>query len=158
MFSLYDMRKIRIIRAAAAAHAAQPTPETKEALTAAEKLCYDRAGVCPDGTIAYAVMEEYQTNVDAPNSPTWGAKPTGEWRKFAEYGDPASPSEPSGPRTVERPPMPHGPDALQWGPDSPCGYCAYAPERTSSPCGYRSPTDTEERVAKRPRAAGTGWD
>ena len=138
MVALYDMRKIRALRAASAAHAKAPTPETLAALTAAEQKSFGHAGVCHDGTIAYAVMEEYQTNLGAPNSPTWGAKPTGEWKTYKEGGD--SPSSP--PRAVERPPMPHGPDTaalrMQWGLDSPC---AYAPERPSSPCGYRSPTD-----------------
>ena len=138
MFSLYDMRAIRALRAAAAANAKEETPETLAALIAAEQRCFGIAGVCLDGTIAYAVMEECQTNVGAPNSPTWGARPTGEWNTYREYGD--SPSSP--PRAVERPAMIHGPDAdarrMQWGLDSPC---AYAPERPSSPCGYRSPTD-----------------
>ena len=140
MFSLYDMRAIRALRAAAAANAKEETPETLAALIAAEQRCFGIAGVRLDGTIAYAEMEEYQTSVCAPTSPTWGSRPTGAWNTYREYGD--SPSSP--PRAVERPAMIHGPDTdarrMQWGPDSPC---AYAPEseRPSSPCGYRSPTD-----------------
>lgn len=138
MFSLYRTRAIRTLSAAHAAHAKAPTPETLAAFTAAQQRASGIAGVCPDGSIAYAEMDSYQTNVGAPNSPTWGAKPTGAWKTYKERGD--SPSSP--PRTVERPAMPQRPDTdalrMQWAPDSPC---AYAPERPSSPCGYRSPTD-----------------
>jgi len=157
MLSAYRMDWIRRLRAAAAAHARHPTPETKAALIAAERLCFDRAGVCPDGTIAYAVMELHETNVDAPTSPTWGAKPTGEWRQFAEYGDAPSPSEP---RTVERPPMPHGPDSPLWGPDSPSPYESetYARPRARARSPTRPSTPTSPVAAKRTRVASTGWD
>ena len=136
-FTPSQKRDMSALKVASDAYQADMRAKTHARLMRAAAACAPFASI-RDGVVVYAETKRVCINEGTCGSPRRGDEPTGS---FVEWHDDDSPSR-------------WQPTVPQWDPPT-------SPARSRSPtdvCYTPTAPDTEERVAKRARAASTGWD